>query len=208
MKKPSIALEADILSVLNSTDPLEVLKNWLDQAKRESGLKEPWAMSLATSLKAVPSVRTILLKKLDGEKLVFFSNYLSKKGQELERNPRAAVVFHWDSLGKQIRIQGLIKKTSRKQSVDYWNQRNRNSRLSQWISHQSQPVLDRKSLEDLKALAEKKFHKTAIPCPRHWGGYFLWMKTIEFWQHRPYRLHDRLLFKRTGSRWVCQRLFP
>ena len=208
MKKSSVALEADILSVLNSSKPLEVLKDWLDQAKKESGLKEPWAMSLATSLKAIPSVRTVLLKKLDGEKLLFFSNYLSQKGEELERNPQAAVGFHWDSLGKQIRIQGLIKKTSRRESVDYWNQRNRNSQLSQWISRQSQPVSDRKSLENLKVLAEQKFHKIAIPCPKHWGGYLLCMKTIEFWQHRPYRLHDRFLFKKTGSRWICQRLFP
>ena len=208
MEKPFIASKRDILSVLNSTNPLEVLKDWLGMAKKESQLKEPWAMELATSLNAVPSVRTVLLKKLDKENLVFFSNYLSKKGQEMEQNPRAAVVFHWDSLGRQIRIQGGVKKTSRKQSVEYWNRRHRNSQLSQWISQQSQPVLDRKSLENLKAQAEKKFKGTFVPCPKYWGGYLLKIKTIEFWQTRLHRLHDRFLFQKAGSLWTCQRLFP
>lgn len=208
MKKSLITSEKDILSVLNFLDPLKALKDWLEVAKKESRLKEPWAMSLSTSRNGISSSRTVLLKKVEKESLIFFSNYLSKKGQDMEKNPRASALFHWDSLGRQICIQGTIKKTSRKLSGEYWNKRLRNSQLSQWISKQSQSVSDRKSLENLRTKAQEKFKNRKIPCPKHWGGYLLLMEKIEFWQSRPHRLHDRFLFEKKHSLWKCHRLFP
>lgn len=165
-------------------------------------------MGLATSLQDAPSVRVVLLKRLERGSLIFFSNYLSKKGKEIAQNPKAAALFHWDKLGRQIRIQGIIKKVSRKQSLEYWNKRDRNSQLSQWVSKQSEPVVDRKILEILRVQAEKRFQKTTVPCPKHWGGYLLSVEAIEFWQNRSHRFHDRFLFKKSGSSWIGQRLFP
>ena len=208
MKKSFVISEKDLLSVLNFSDPLKVLKDWLETAKKESQLKEPWAMSLSTSRNGIPSSRTVLLKKIEGESLIFFSNYLSEKGQDMEKNPRAAALFHWDNLKRQIRIQGAIKKTGRKLSEEYWNGRPKNSQLSGWISKQSQPLSDRNNLKNLRAKAQEKFKNRKIPCPKHWGGYFLLMEKIEFWQSRPHRLHDRFLFEKKHSVWKYHRLFP
>ena len=208
MKKSIAISKKDILSVLKSLDPLKVLWGWLEEAKKESRLREPWAMGLSTSQNGIPSCRTVLLKKVEGESLIFFSNYLSKKGQEMKGNPKAAALFHWDSLEKQICIQGTIQKTNRKLSEEYWSKRQRNSQLSGWISKQSQPVSGRKFLENVKAKAQKQFKNKSIPCPKHWGGYLLLMETIEFWRGHSHRLHDRFLFEKQDSSWKCRRLFP
>lgn len=208
MKKSLITVEKDILSVLKFLDPLKNLKDWLEVAKKESQLKEPWAMSLSTSRNGIPSSRTVLLKKIEEESLVFFSNYLSEKGQDIKKNPKAAALFHWDSLERQICIQGTIKKTNRKLSEEYWNKRQRNSQLSGWISKQSQPISSRRILESLRTKAREQFKNKSIPCPKHWGGYLLLMEKIEFWQNRPHRLHDRFLFEKNRSIWKCYRLFP
>lgn len=200
--------KSDLLSILSSTNPLTVLREWLDKAKQESRLKEPWAMELATSAGNTPTLRTVLFKQLKSESLVFFSNYQSLKGRQIEENPKAAALFRWESLGQQIRIQGSVKKTSRKESLKYWQTRPRESQLSQWISRQSETLLSRKQLTDLKSDAESRFKDLSIPCPEHWGGYELVIEKIEFWQNREHRLHDRFLFEKSGSAWNYRRLFP
>ena len=139
---------------------------------------------------------------------MFFSNYLSRKGQNLKDNSRAAVTFYWESLGRQIRIEGRVKKIPRKESVAYWETRSRESQLSQWLSRQSQPVLNREKLDSLKAEVKRLFKNGPVPCPAHWGGYALSLKKVEFWIEKKHRLHDRFLFKKHKKSWVIQRLFP
>lgn len=189
-------------------DPFVVLDLWLKRALKIPNVKEPWAMVLSTSYRGEISSRVLLLKQYYPGKLLFYTNYLSKKGRDIEEHSRASANFYWPSLGRQIRIEGRIKKTSRRQSLSYWKTRDRLSQISQWISSQSQPLSSRKKLEQLKQSAEKKFYKKEVPCPLHWGGYILFVQKIEFWRERPHRLHDRFLFKKTGRNWKKQRLFP
>ena len=202
------AVDLEIKKSLGSVQPLVVLDRWLKEALKISGLKEPWAMVLSTSHNGKVSSRVVLLKLIDQGHLIFYTNYLSKKGRDMESNPRAALNFYWPQLGRQIRVEGLVKKISRKKSVSYWKTRSRASQLSQWISQQSQEVLDRKQLEILKKSAEKTFRSKEIPCPRHWGGYALHIKKLEFWKNREHRLHDRFLFEKKAGAWKKQRLFP
>lgn len=200
--------KSEVQQFLGSTDPLIILKRWLTQAQKKKQLENPWAMSLSTSDGNQPSGRIVLLKYLKKDSLIFFSNYLSRKGQDLQNNPRAAATFYWKDLGRQVRIEGKVKKISRKESMAYWKTRDRESQLSQWLSRQSQPALNREILDSLKEEARKKFKNRSVPCPPHWGGYALSIKKIEFWVERKHRLHDRFLFTKQVKNWVVQRLFP
>lgn len=200
-------IDLEIKKTLGSTKPLLVLRQWLNKA-RQSNLKEPWAMVLSTSSKGKVNSRVLLLKKLYKSELIFYTNYLSPKGKEIADNPSVSVNFYWPQLDKQIRIQGKAKKISRKESVLYWKTRSRESQISQWISCQSQPVQSRKELENLKNKAEKLFSKQKIPCPKHWGGYAIQIKKIEFWLNQKHRLHDRFLFEKKAKIWKKKRLFP
>lgn len=194
---------------LGSLNPFNVLRKWLKEALKVSDLQEPWAMTLSTiNKKNQPQSRIVLLKKIEKETLIFFTNYKSAKAQDLAYKPEASLLFFWPTLEKQIRIFGRVQKISRKESIKYWNQRSQDSQISQLISQQSQSVPNRKTLELLKIEAEKKFQNQSIPCPSHWGGYRLKPQTIEFWQNRKHRLHDRFLFKKTSKNWAHQRLFP
>ncbi len=202
-------VNADILQYLGSKSPLVILKKWLQESQKIPHLKEPWAMCLSTvNSKKKSRSRIVLLKKLEKNQLIFFTNYLSPKGEDLKSNPFASVVFFWPQLGKQIRISGHVKKTTRKKSIFYWKQRTRGSQLSQYISQQSESVKNRKILEQLKKSAEEKFRTKIIPCPQQWGGYQLTIQEIEFWKNREHRLHDRFLFKKNSKGWSYQRLFP
>lgn len=194
---------------LGSLEPFYILKKWLKEASKIPHLKEPWAMTLSTiNKKNLVQSRIVLLKKIEKQQLLFFSNYKSAKAEDLEYKPSASLLFFWPNLEKQIRIFGSVKKTSRKESIKYWKQRSRDSQLSQWISKQSNFVPNRKTLESLKKEAVKKFTNQDIPCPSHWGGYKLNPQTIEFWKNRKHRLHDRFLFKKNPKGWSHQRLFP
>ena len=201
-------LNQEIKQALGSLNPLVVLKAWLKTALTIKGLKDPWAMLLSTSCKGRVSSRVLLLKQLQGQELIFYSNYTSQKAEDMANNPLVAVNFYWPDLNRQIRIQGRVKKTSRAKSLAYWRSRSRGSQLSQFISRQSQAVSCQQKLEALKQEAYKKFDKKAIPCPKLWGGYKILIHSIEFWQEGPHRLHDRFLFKKAGKTWQKQRLFP
>jgi len=190
-------------------DPFHQFAKWFDEAVLAQVL-EPNAMSLATADAAgQPSARTVLLKGFDVRGFVFFTNYQSRKGRELEANPRAGLLILWRELERQVVIGGAVAKVSREESEDYFKARPEGSRLSAWASRQSEVVPDRDYLEQQMAQVTGKFAFDSVPCPPHWGGYLVAPEEIEFWQGRPDRLHDRFRYTRMpGGDWVIERLSP
>jgi pyridoxamine 5'-phosphate oxidase len=189
-------------------DPLKLFARWYREA-REAGTRLPEAMALATATRTgAPSVRIVLLRGLSRRGFEFFTNYNSRKAVELAANPRAAVVFHWPLLERQVRVEGRIHKLSRGESDKYFRSRPRESRLSAWISPQSEEIPDRAFLERAFERARSRYAGKTIPRPPFWGGFRLIPDQIEFWQGQPYRLHDRVCYRKTGPRWRVSRLGP
>ena len=190
-------------------DPVKQFGNWFTSAI-EAGIRDLNAMSLATAGKdARPSVRIVLLKGFDQDGFVFFTNYESEKGKQLEINPYAALAFYWIELDRQIRISGKVKKNSRKESQAYFHSRPVGSQLSAWASRQSEVIDGRRVLDARMAEMTERFQDKPIPLPPHWGGYRLKPERMEFWQGRPDRLHDRLRYTRQDdSGWLIERLAP
>ena len=190
-------------------DPLRQFEVWYAEA-RESALREPGAVAVATSTpQGEPSVRMVLLKGYDERGFQFFTNYESRKGRELEANPRAAMLFYWDPLGRQVRIEGPVQRTSAEDSAAYVRSRARGSQLSALASPQSQPIETRNWLERRVSELAEQHADRELPLPRAWGGFCLAPERYEFWQHRDDRLHDRLVYTRAddGS-WRLGRLAP
>lgn len=189
-------------------DPIAQFGEWYERALAvEKPL--PHAVALATATRSGrPSARMVLLKSFDAQGFVFFTNYRSRKGQELARNARGMLLFYWGSLERQVRIEGRIAKVSRRESEDYFATRPRGSQLSAWASPQSEAVPGRAVLEQqMSELAIR--YPDQVPCPPHWGGYRLIPEAIEFWQGREDRLHDRILYRRSRSgRWIIERIAP
>lgn len=188
-------------------DPLTALRGWLDDAVA-AGLHEPNAMAVATvSAGGLPSVRMVLLKGLDERGLVFYTNYGSRKAEELDATGRAAVLFPWHDLQRQVRVEGAVTRVERDESAAYWEQRPRGSRLGAVASPQSRQVASRTELDERYAAAE---HANAeeVPLPDDWGGYRVALESMELWQGRRGRMHDRLLYRRAGERWEVVRLAP
>jgi pyridoxamine 5'-phosphate oxidase len=191
-------------------DPVRQFERWFEQAT-EAGTSQPEAMALATATPdGAPSVRMVLLKQADHDGFVFYSNYESRKGAELAANPRAALLFHWQLLGRQVRIEGPMQRTSREESVAYAQTRPRGSQLSALASPQSQPIPSREWLEGRAGeLAGRYPASGGVPLGENWGGYRLRPERFEFWQHRTSRMHDRLLYTpEVGGGWKVQRLAP
>lgn len=189
--------------------PLRQLLAWLEEARRAE-LVEPNAMTLATATPGGhPSARVVLLKGADDHGLVFFTDTRSRKGAELGANPRAAVVFWWGELERQVRVVGRVERISDSQSESYFRSRPAGSRISAWASHQSQVVRDRGQLESQWAEVASRYADGEVPRPEYWGGFRIIPDEYEFWQGRPNRLHDRLRYHREpGGAWVLQRLSP
>ena len=192
-----------------AADPIDQLRLWLDQA-REAQPEDFTAMVLATADRdGRPAARVVLLKGLDERGLVFYTHYKSRKGQELLENPKAALVFYWSALERQVRIEGTVEKISREESAAYFVTRPRGSRLGAWASPQSRPLAGREELEALVEAAAERFADGDIPLPDEWGGYLVRPESLEFWQGRPSRLHDRLCYERLSSGgWRIERLAP
>jgi pyridoxamine 5'-phosphate oxidase len=189
-------------------DPIAEFDHWFSQA-REAEVLEPNAMALATATReGAPSVRLVLLKGYDSRGFVFFTDYRSRKGMELEQNPQAALVFYWGELERQVRIEGRVEHTTPQESESYFRTRPRGSRLGAWVSHQSRVIPSRDQLEHGLRSVNALYPADDIPLPPHWGGYRLRPEKIEFWQGREDRLHDRIRYVRDGDGWRIERLSP
>ncbi|MCZ6835217.1 MAG: pyridoxamine 5'-phosphate oxidase [Planctomycetota bacterium] len=191
------------------SDPIQACKNWLLDAENY-GLATPNAMTLATVNElGKPCTRIVLLKDFDEQGAVFFTNRLSDKGRELKNHPHASLLFFWDKPHRQIRIDGVVSKTTDEVSAAYFETRNRGSQIGAWASQQSQPIANRQALDDAVDEIEKRYEGTPVPCPPHWGGYRVQIDRIEFWQGLEDRLHDRIVFTADGDGgWGVQRLCP
>lgn len=189
-------------------DPFRLFQSWFDAAL-DGQLPEPNAMTLATvGEDRKPSARTVLLKGLDDRGFTFFTNYDSRKGRELEANPFAALVFLWQPLERQVRIEGVVEKVTAKESDDYFINRPLGSRLGAWASRQSDVISGREYLEAQHAALIAKYPDGNVPRPDFWGGYRLLPEMFEFWQGRPSRLHDRIRFRQSPGGWIRERLSP
>jgi pyridoxamine 5'-phosphate oxidase len=186
---------------------------WMGEARASSAIREPMAMAVSTRSESSYGSeqlhsRMVLCKQWSELGFVFFTNYNSRKGLDLQHHAEMAALFYWDPLARQVLISGTASKTSREDSVAYWNTRPRESQLSQFISAQSQPLESREKLEKAWEAADVQFKSTPIPCPEHWGGYLIRPNRIEFWVGRTGRLHDRYQFEKSGNHWTFLRLYP
>jgi pyridoxamine 5'-phosphate oxidase len=190
-------------------NPIEQFKKWWEQATA-SNIEEVNAMTLATCTRdGKPSARIVLLKEIKKDGFVFFTNYNSKKGKQLDNNPFASLVFFWKELERQVRIEGTIEKVSARESDKYFSSRPLESRIGAWSSPQSEIIENREILENNVAFYNKKFQSQNIPRPENWGGYIVKPALIEFWQGRPGRLHDRLQYlSNEENSWIVERLAP
>jgi pyridoxamine 5'-phosphate oxidase len=190
-------------------DPIKQFSNWFTAAI-EAGIRDVNSMSLATAgADGKPSVRVVLLKGFDQDGLVFFTNYQSEKGRQLEENPYAACVFYWIELDRQVRISGLAQKTAREESERYFHSRPLGSQLGAWASRQSEVLDARRVLDARMAEMTERYSDSPVPLPPHWGGYIIKPQVIEFWQGRANRLHDRFRYTRQADdSWQIDRLAP
>jgi pyridoxamine 5'-phosphate oxidase len=190
-------------------DPFRQFEKWFQEAEAAK-LAEPNAMILATADgEGRPSARTVLLKGVDGRGFVFYTNYEGRKGRELAVNARAALLFPWHPLERQVIVEGPVAKVAREESEAYFHTRPRASQLAAWASQQSAILSGRSVLEDAMKAVERKYEGAAVPLPPNWGGYRVAPERVEFWQGRRSRLHDRLVFaRRGGSDWTVERLSP
>lgn len=190
-------------------DPINQFKTWMEEAL-DAKVMEPTAMNLATSSPdGVPTSRIMLLKEVNEKGFVFFSNYQSSKGKQLEANPVCALNFFWSELERQVRVQGTVEKISKEESEKYFQSRPKSSQIGAWTSPQSTIIENRKILEEREALlAEKYKDQEVLPKPEQWGGYLVKPFVVEFWQGRPSRLHDRIVYTLKDNSWKINRLAP
>lgn len=190
--------------------PFKLFGQWFDAAK-QCGIVLPESMLVATATpEGRPSARVVLLKEFDEAGFVFYTNYTSRKARELEANPWASLTFHWNILQRQVRIEGMVERVSYEQSNAYFQSRGRGSRIGAWASHQSQTIADRQILEQQVKEMTDRFEGQEVPCPEFWGGYRIVPHTIEFWQGKADRLHDRYVYHRetADDEWQVRRVSP
>jgi pyridoxamine 5'-phosphate oxidase len=189
-------------------NPLKRFQEWFREAE-QAGVEVPEVMTLATAdAGGTPSARMLLLKSADEDGFVFYSGYASRKGGELDENPRGALVFYWRPLGKQVRVEGRVERVSEAETAAYFAMRPRGSQLAAWASQQSRPLASREELERRYVELEREYEGREVPLPQHWGGYRLRPEAIEFWEHRENRLHDRIRYTRAREGWRRELLSP
>ena len=189
-------------------DPVRQFDRWFEEA-RSAGLHEPNAMSLATAnASGELGIRTVLLKLYDARGFVFFTNYGSRKARDIAENAHVALLFPWIPLERQVKITGRAEKIATAESLRYFQSRPRGSQIGAWVSNQSQPLTSRQMLEGTFRKMQEKFREGKVPLPDFWGGYRVVPETIEFWQGRQNRLHDRFEYRRSGEGWDVRRLMP
>ena len=189
-------------------DPLTQFRRWYAEAEAAT-IKVPQAMALATSTPdGAPSVRMVLLKGADERGFVFFTGYVSRKAGELEANPRAALLFHWEPLGRQVRVEGQVARVAEQESDAYFATRPRGAQFAAAASRQSSVLRDRAEIDSRVDELAREHEGSEVRRPDHWGGYRLVPEVYEFWQHRDDRMHDRLRYRRTNGDWVIERLSP
>lgn len=189
-------------------NPLQQFSSWMQEAI-DGELSEPNAMILTTALpNGMPSSRVVLLKDITQKGFVFFTNYQSRKGMEIVANPNVALVFDWHQMERQVRIEGVAEKIPPEESDVYFNSRPETSKLGAWISPQSKVLQSRAELDNLQRVTQLRFTGRPIDRPPHWGGFLIVPNLVEFWQGRPNRLHDRILYVRSEESWKTQRLAP
>ena len=199
-------LQSGIIKEDLSQNPIEQFSVWFSQAM-EANIIEPSAMSLATSDDSI-GIRTVLLKYFDERGFVFFTNYESKKSKQIQNNPQAAILFPWLALERQVKVIGSVEKITKLESFKYFSSRPRDSQLGAWASQQSSKISSRSLLAEQFASMKKKFSSGEIPLPDFWGGYRVIPKSIEFWQGRENRLHDRFIYELSSGQWTISRLPP
>ena len=189
------------------TNPIELFREWLEQAISEN-VAEPTVMVLSTIEQGFPDSRVVLLKELTDKGFVFYTNYQSKKGQQIENNSNVSLNFFWAEMERQVRIKGVVEKIDSKKSEEYFKTRPRESQLGACASNQSQGIENREKLEKQFEQFEQQFEGKEIQMPKQWGGYLVEPVEIEFWQGRPGRMHDRILFFQEEGKWKFKRLQP
>ncbi len=202
--RASTLMEQDV-----AANPVKQFEKWFEEALKAE-IWEPNAMTLATAtVNGMPSARIVLLKGFSEQGFAFYTNYLSRKGKELAKNPRAALIFNWGQLERQVRIEGTVEKLSKEQSEQYFHSRPIGSQLGALVSPQSQEISGREELESKWQQLEAEYQDKEIPKPTFWGGYIVKPQLVEFWQGRSSRLHDRILYKNAGkNNWKIVRLAP
>ncbi len=189
-------------------DPIAQFQAWF-AAAQAAGVADAHAMTLATATPdGCPSARVVLLNQVDERGFVFYTNYESRKGRDLAANPRAALVFYWPQVHRQVRVVGVVTQVSREESERYFASRPLGSRLGAWASRQSEVITSRAELDERLTQLEEGFRGRDVPCPPFWGGYRVTPEELEFWQSRPNRLHDRFRYRRENGKWRIERLSP
>ena len=201
--------KGELLEGAIPTTPFELFSKWFSEVENAGGVEEANAMTVASiDEDGFPKSRIVLLKSYNEKGFVFYTNYNSEKGKSLLNNPKVSLSFFWPNLERQVIIKGEAKKLSEQESTSYFNKRPRGSKIGAWASNQSEKITSREVLSKKVLELEKKYADLPIPKPAHWGGFIVKANTIEFWQGRPNRLHDRMLYTQESNKWIINRLAP